>query len=163
MNGEFRIGGYTPGAIGRLAELHAVYYHLHWDFGLFFEAKVASELSAFLSRADEARDRFWTVRRDGRVEGAVAIDGIDAGGEGAHLRWFILSEEARGRGLGNRLMDAAMGFCDGSGYRRVYLWTFKGLDAARHLYEKHGFQLVEAREGEMWGRRVLEQRFERHR
>jgi hypothetical protein len=39
--------------------------------------------------------------------------------------------------------------------------TIEGLEAARHLYEKYGFHLVEERSGEQWGRRVLEQRFER--
>ena len=36
------IGGYCPGALGRVAEMHAEYYHRHWGFGLFFEAKVAT-------------------------------------------------------------------------------------------------------------------------
>ena len=40
--------GYTPGAIGRITELHGVYYHKHWGFDQFFEAKVATELSTFL-------------------------------------------------------------------------------------------------------------------
>jgi hypothetical protein len=44
------VRGYVPGSIGRVAELHGTYYHDHWGFGLFFEAKVASELSAFLGR-----------------------------------------------------------------------------------------------------------------
>src|SRR5215472_3096171 len=44
------ITGYTPGSIGRVAELHANYYQQHWGFGLFFEAKVATELAAFLGR-----------------------------------------------------------------------------------------------------------------
>ena len=55
------IKGYRPGAIGRVAQLHGEYYHRHWGFGLFFEAKVATELAAFLSRCDETRDGFWTA------------------------------------------------------------------------------------------------------
>jgi len=35
---ETTIGGYVPGAIGRIVELHAAYYSKHWQFGLFFEA-----------------------------------------------------------------------------------------------------------------------------
>jgi hypothetical protein len=33
--------GYVPGTIGRVVELHGAYYHAHWGFGAFFEAKVA--------------------------------------------------------------------------------------------------------------------------
>jgi GNAT superfamily N-acetyltransferase len=151
--------GYTPGSIGRVAELHGTYYHAHWGFSLFFEAKVATELAAFLARYDEQHDGFWTASADGRIEGSITIDGSHAPGEGAHLRWFVMSDARRGQGVGNRLMDAAIGFCRSRGYTRVYLWTFEGLDAARHLYEKNGFRLAEQQRGIQWGREVNEQRF----
>lgn len=153
-------GGYVPGAVGRVAELHGTYYHRHWGFGLFFEVKVATELSEFLKRYDEDRDGFWTARVDRRVEGAIAIDGLHAQGEGAHLRWFIMSDALRGKGAGTRLIDTAIGFCRDRGYGKIYLWTFEGLNAARHLYERGGFELVEDRRGARWGTEVNEQRFE---
>ena len=56
-------------------------------------------------------------------------------------------------------MQEAVGFCKQRGYARVFLWTFRGLEPARHLYEKFGFRLAEEVEGEQWGKRVLEQRF----
>jgi hypothetical protein len=89
------IRGYAPGAIGRVAELHAAYYHRKWGFGLFFEARVAVELAEFLARYDEGRDGFWTAQVDGSIEGSIAIDGLHAGVEGAHLRWFIVSDALR--------------------------------------------------------------------
>ena len=158
---QIEIGGYCPGAIGRVAEMHAAYYHRHWGFGLFFEAKVATELAEFLGRFDEERDGFWTVRNRNRVEGSVAIDGLKAETEGAHLRWFIVSPEIQGGGWGRRLMSEAVAFCDRRAYHRMFLWTFAGLDAARYLYEMFGFHLVSEAEGERWGARVVEQRFER--
>jgi GNAT superfamily N-acetyltransferase len=152
--------GYIPGAIGRIAELHATYYHRYWGFGLFFEAKVAMDLSQFLGRFDQTRDGFWTVCLNNRVEGSIAIDGIRAPTDGAHLRWFIVSSEMQGRGLGNQLMKEAISFCKERNYSRVYLWTFDGLHAARHLYEKFGFKLIEQNEGTQWGKKVIEQKFE---
>lgn len=152
--------GYLPGSIGRIAELHAAYYHVEWGFGLFFEAKLATELSAFLQRYDPNRDGFWTALLDERIEGSIAIDGIHTESEGAHLRWFIVSAALRGQGAGGRLMDTAVDFCREKGYKHVYLWTFEGLDAARHLYEKAGFELVEQHEGTQWGRAVNEQKFQ---
>ena len=153
------VNGYRPGAIGRVAQLHGEYYHRQAGFGLFFEAKVATELAAFLSRYDDTRDGFWTVEAKGCVEGAIVIDGQDAQGEGAHLRWFIVSDALRGGGAGNRLLETAMDFCRRKGYSTVYLWTFEGLAAARHLYEKFGFTLVEQQRGDQWGSTVNEQRF----
>ena len=57
-------------------------------------------------------------------------------------------------------MTLAMAFCNSCNYKSVYLNTFSGLDAARHLYEKHGFKLVKGQRGTMWGAQVNEQRFE---
>jgi len=160
MMSEAIFSSYLPGSIGRIVELHADYYHLNWGFGLFFEARVAKEMSEFLSRFDETRDGFWTICLNHQVEGSIVIDGIKATTEGAHLRWFILSLEARGRGFGNRLMEEAISFCKKRGFRKIYLCTFEGLHAARHLYEKFGFKLVEENEGTQWGTKVIEQKFE---
>jgi len=153
--------GYQPGCIGRIAELHARYYAAHVGFGVYFESKVARELAAFCEGYDETRDGLWLAERDERVEGSIAIDGSHANTEGAHLRWFITSEALRGSGAGSALLQQAMEFCDARGYRKVYLWTFDGLQAARHLYEKHGFRLVSQQAGRQWGAQVQEQRFER--
>lgn len=158
---EFKIeSGYIPGSIGRIAELHGTYYHDHWRFGLYFEAKVAIELSEFLQRYDKNCDGIWIATVNGRVEGSVVIDGIHAENEGAHLRWFIISEALKGKGVGRKLINKAIDFCKNKGYKRTYLWTFEGLNAARHLYENAGFKLIKQQSGVQWGATVNEQYFE---
>jgi GNAT superfamily N-acetyltransferase len=152
--------GYIPGSIGRISELHGTYYNRHWGFGLYFEAKVATELSAFLERFDAKRDGIWLATQDGHIEGSVVIDGIHANDEGAHLRWFIVSDALRGKGVGRKLIHSAVDFCRNRGYETVYLWTFEGLGAARHLYEDVGFKLIEQNRGDQWGAKVNEQCFE---
>ena len=160
MSNIWITAGYAPGSIGRITELHGMYYHKYWGFDQFFEAKVATGLATFLERYDENRDGFWTVSVAERVEGSIAIDGIDADRKGAHLRYFIVSDKLRGTGIGNQLINLAIEFCCTRRYRCLYLWTFEGLDAARHLYEKLGFVLVEQFQGTQWGKEVNEQRFE---
>lgn len=152
--------GYIPGSIGRVSELHGTYYHDHWGFGVYFEAKVATELSAFLSRFNESRDGIWLATVNGRVEGSIVIDGLQASDEGAHLRWFILSDALRGKKAGRKLINGAIGFCRRKGYKMIYLWTFEGLNAARYLYEDVGFKLVRQQRGVQWGIEVNEQYFE---
>ena len=142
-----RLTGYYPGAIGAITQLHGMYYHQNWDLGLYFEAKIATELSEFLNRFDPARDGFWLARDGEKFVGAIVIDGKDAEGEGARLRWFILDPAYQGQGVGNLLIEEAMSFCRRVGFRRVYLTTFAGLKAARHLYEKHGFRLSHEEDG----------------
>jgi len=152
--------GYLPGAIGRIVELHGTYYAAHWGFGLFFEAKVATELSVFLRAYDADRDALWLATVAGRVEGAIAIDSTHAAESGAHLRWFILSDSLRGKGLGRQLINRAVDFCVEKAYRRIFLWTFEGLDVAKHLYESVGFSLACQQKGAGWGTEVNEQLYE---
>ena len=151
--------GYIPGSIGRIAELHSTYYHEHWGFGLYFEAKVATELSEFLQRFEKNRDGFWLALENDRIEGSIVIDGINAENEGAHLRWFILSDALKGKGVGRKLLERALDFCKIKGYKKVYLQTFEGLNAARHLYEEVGFQLIKQQSGVQWGSPVNEHYF----
>jgi len=158
--GDVRLSGYIPGAIGRVAELHGTYYYKHWGFPLFFESRVAIELSEFLRRFNEAQDGFWVARVEEKIIGSIAIDGVHHDSQGAHLRWFIITPENQGHGIGNGLLNEAIGFCRKKRYGRIYLWTFAGLHPARHLYEKLGFKLCEEHEGEQWGKAVTEQKFE---
>ena len=157
--------GYTPGCIGRIAQLHAQYYAQSNGFGVEFEALVARELGAFCSDYVSGRDGLWLAHGAAGIEGSVVIDGTHAAelGEeaGAHLRWFITSDAVRGQGLGRQLLGRALAFADARGYQRTFLWTFNGLLAARHLYESHGFRLVHEHAGDRWGSVVLEQKFVR--
>ena len=157
---NIKLSGYVPGAIGRIAELHAIYYHKHWGFSVFFESKVATELSEFLRRFKEERDGFWVASVDGRIVGSIAIDGLNHDSKGAHLRWFIVAPESQGQGVGKILIEEAIEFCREKRFGQIYLWTFAGLDAARHLYERHGFRLCKQCEGNQWGKTVTEQMFE---
>jgi GNAT superfamily N-acetyltransferase len=157
---NIKLSGYIPGVIGRIAELHGTYYQKHWGFDLFFESKVAMELSEFLRRFNEALDGFWVASVGEKIVGAIAIDGVNHENKGAHLRWFIVAQENQGQGIGEMLLKEAIVFCRKKKFPRVYLWTFAGLDPARHLYEKFGFRLCEELEGNQWGRTVTEQKFE---
>jgi GNAT superfamily N-acetyltransferase len=146
--------------VGKITELHAVYYHQHWGFDVSFETQVGKELSIFISEFDEDRDGLWVATVDGKFAGAVAIDGQHALTEGARLRWFIVEPEIQGAGVGQRLISRAVQFCKDKKYAKVFLWTFEGLDAARRLYERHNFQLCETLEIDQWGQRIKEQKFE---
>ena len=151
--------GYLPGSIGRVVELHGKYYAENWNFGAYFEAKVAAAMAEFSARYDPQRDATWLVLKDGRVEGSITIDGIHAESEGAHLRWFILSDVLRGNGYGHQLLNNAIRFCEERDYPSIYLQTFEGLHAARKLYEGAGFRLVHQEVGKHWGPAVNVQEF----
>lgn len=155
------IKGYQTGLIARITQMHALYYAKRTGFGQQFETGVAGGLAEFCTRLDRPANAIWTAMQGRDIVGSIAIDGEDLGENIAHLRWFILDDPVRGTGTGRRLLSAALGFADENDFSQVHLWTFSGLDAARHLYEGHGFQLVEERPGTQWGKEILEQRFVR--
>ena len=88
------VTGYLPGLVGRVTELHAIYYAREWGFGAFFETRVATELSQFVGRYDVQRDRIWSAMVDDRIEASLTIDGLHGAECGAHLRWFIAADAA---------------------------------------------------------------------
>lgn len=152
--------GYYPGLIGKITEVHAVYYNAHWGFDISFETQVGSELSDFLIEFDANRDGLWVARRNDMFAGSVAIDGRHAETEGARLRWFIVVPVFQGLGIGKALILRACEFCRHKRYPKVYLWTFEGLDSARFLYEQQNFRLCEEHEVDQWGQHIKEQKFE---
>ena len=152
--------GYYPGVAGKITEVHAVYYHEQWGFDISFETQVGRELSDFLTQFDSSRDGLWVARRNNMFAGAVAIDGRNAHSEGARLRWFIVVPVFQGHGIGRALISRAVKFCKMNNYPRVYLWTFEGLDTARHLYEEQDFKLSEQHDVDQWGQHLNEQKFE---
>ncbi|MEX7602399.1 GNAT family N-acetyltransferase [Klebsiella pneumoniae] len=103
----------------------------------------------------------WLAIREGKIVGSLAMDGEDLGQQEAHLSWFTLDDSCGKSGIGRRLVSEAMAFWDSRQFSAVQLWTFKGLDAARKLYESFGFTLIREWQGEQWGKVMTEQQFTR--
>lgn len=157
---DSKIRGYYPGVVGKITELHAAYYYENWGFDVTFETQVGKELSEFVRQFDKNRDGLWVAVQKGEFAGAIAIDGTQALDEGARLRWFIVAPQFQRAGIGKNLTLRAIDFCKDRRYHKVYLWTFKGLENARRLYEAVGFRLCEENEVDQWGQHILEQKYE---
>ena len=153
---------FSPGALGEIVSLHSRFYAEHWKFGLFFETKVAREMAEFADRACET-DLILIAQDAQGVAASMLLDLNDPASlsRGAHLRWFISADRCRGTGIGRKLMAKAVAHAENQSEGRMWLTTFAGLTAARHLYEDFGFTLAHEAEGEAWGTRVTEQEFRR--
>src|SRR5579864_4515503 len=95
-----------PGDLGRVTLLHGVLYAEEYGFDHTFEAYVAETLGAFGRAAPRDGDRLWLAERDGHIVGSIGIVGRDEGA--AQLRWLLIHPDARGRGLGRRLLREAL-------------------------------------------------------
>ena len=111
------------------------------------ESAVPADLSSIRALLDEARlphtdivdgsgARFWILRAGGRTIGAV---GLETYGSSGLLRSLVVAPEARGSGLGGRLVDALEDAARSSGVRRLVLLT----QTAETFFSHRGYAVID--------------------
>lgn len=144
------------GDIGSITYLHGVLYAREHGYDYTFEAYVAEPLVQFARRTNP-REQIWIVEQNEKVLGSIALCEIST--SEAQLRWFLLSPEIRGHGIGKRLVQSLIDFAISQDYESISLWTVKGLEAARNIYISFGFILTEEIEHLVWGSLHAEQKY----
>lgn len=150
---QVRLRPHRPGDLGWVVARHGAIYHAEYGWGLPFEALVAQLCARFVQQFDPAREACWIAEwpgageHDGQPLGSVfLVQARDDAGEPepgvAQLRMLLVEPQARGAGVGDRLVAECIRFAREAGYRRLRLWTNSMLVAARRLYLRHGWQLV---------------------
>lgn len=146
-----------PGELSYISYLHCRIYEREYGFDSTFEHYLLDAMAQYLKDSG-ARGHVWVVEESGQVGGSIAV--VETDPETVQLRWFLLAPELRSRGLGKRLMETALEHCRIKGYGKAFLWTVARLEAARHLYEKYGFRKVEQVGHDIWGQKLVEERWE---
>lgn len=131
--------------------------------GAAFESKVAQGFGEFVSRYNPDEDLFILAMLGDEIVGSLVLDlnNPESGSRGAHLRFFILDDVTRGMGLGNKMLKMSLDHVDKHCGGKCWLTTFGGLEAAKHMYEKHNFKLTKDTLGTRWGFELRDQTFER--
>ncbi|MFJ6387464.1 GNAT family N-acetyltransferase [Streptomyces sp. NPDC091972] len=130
-----------PGDLGWIVARNASLYAAEYGFDADYEALVARIVADFAQDHDPHLERVWIAELDGRPVGSVMCVRDEAPAT-ARLRLLLVEPEARGLGIGDRLVSAVVDFAREVGYRDLVLWTNDVLAAARRLYQRHGFVLV---------------------
>lgn len=87
---------------------------------------------------------YFVVELDRKVLGGGGVAPLDGEPDTCELRKMYFLPELRGRGAGDALIRVCMDAARKLGYRRCYLETLTGMDAAQRLYERHGFARIPA-------------------
>jgi GNAT superfamily N-acetyltransferase len=131
------------GDVGWAIEQHGRQYAEEFGWNSEFEALVATLFAGFATSHDPASERFWVAEVDGVRVGCVSVVRNEKDPHAAQLRCLLVDPNARGLGLGRRLVEECIHFAKSAGYERMLLWTNNVLVAARRVYETAGFSLVE--------------------
>jgi GNAT superfamily N-acetyltransferase len=153
---EFRIRHrLQPGDLGSVVHLHGLHYSREYGLDITFEPYVARPLADFVLAGT---GRLWIAEEGDHVVGSVAV--VDAEEGIGQLRWFLVVPEARGAGLGKRLLQEALAYARERGLRRLFLWTFAGLEDALRLYQRAGFMVTDRKTAVVWGAERTELRMD---
>jgi DNA-binding MarR family transcriptional regulator/GNAT superfamily N-acetyltransferase len=149
---------HQPGDMGWIVHAQGVLYNQEYGWDETFEAVVAEIVASFIKNFDSKRERCWIAERHGAIIGSVFL--IRSTAEVAKLRLLYVDPQARGLGVGKRLVDECIRFARQAGYRQITLWTNDILVAARSIYQQAGFRLVEEERHHSFGHDLVGQNWQ---
>jgi GNAT superfamily N-acetyltransferase len=159
MDGEIIIRQLEePGDLGWVVMAHGELYFREFGWDTSMEALIARIVADYAAEHDPRREAAWIAELDGRRVGCVFCVAGDR--ETARLRLLLVEDDARGRGLGGRLVDECLAFARRAGYSGMTLWTNHPLEAARRIYLSRGFTLVKAEPHHSFGVDLIGQTYE---
>ncbi|MGW2932885.1 GNAT family N-acetyltransferase [Streptomyces sp. NPDC001156] len=147
----------APGDLGWIVQRNAALYAAEYGWNADYEGLVARIVADFAEDHDPHLERVWIAETGGGRPVGCVMCVRDEAPATARLRLLLVEPDARGLGIGDRLVEACVDFARGVGYRELVLWTNDVLAAARRIYLRHGFVLVAEKPHRSFGKDLVGQ------
>ncbi|WP_420399992.1 GNAT family N-acetyltransferase [Flagellimonas sp.] len=94
---------------------------------------------------DVPKATYFVAEEGGRIIGCAGVAQLENfDGNVCELQKMYFLEEARGKGLGAKMIDTCLAKAKEFGFEACYLETMPYMKAAQKLYQKNGFQYIDA-------------------
>lgn len=144
--------------IDYLIARHQTIYPAEYGFSQNFANDVNRIIHKFVEDFDKEKECILIAELDGKRVGSIAI--AKSNEDTAQLRFFLLEPEARGKGIGKKLIENVIEFSRNKGYKHMFLETVSKLEVARRIYKSRGFEITSTHENPDWGEGILEEHWE---
>lgn len=152
------IRNFVEDDIEHLILRHQVLYPAEYGLSSTFVKDVNVVIHKFVEHFDINKECMLIAEMDGQRLGSIAIAKSDD--KIAQLRFFLLEPEARGKGIGKKLVEKVLEFCREKGYTHIFLETISKLETARYIYKSKGFKITHTHENPAWGKDVIEEQWD---
>jgi putative acetyltransferase len=103
-----------------------------------------AEVDAMSAAYARPRCAYFVIEVDGKVCGGAGIAPLDDGDDDlCELRKMYFLPALRGLGAGRAVIERCLASARALGFRRCYIETLTGMDAAQKLYLGNGFRRID--------------------
>lgn len=106
-------------------------------------------LDQMFEHYEKPKATYFVVENNGYILGCAGVAQLDNyEGNVCELQKMYFLEEARGKGVGHKMITVCLERAKEYGFDACYLETMPNMEAAQKLYKKMGFEYIDARMGD---------------
>ncbi|MGX1022976.1 GNAT family N-acetyltransferase [Psychroflexus sp. MBR-150] len=113
--------------------------------GTAYEDKALDDL--YETYKDE-RAVYYILTENDEIIGGAGIQALDDDDSICELQKMYFHPKARGRGLGQQMIEQCLRFAKNQGYKSCYIETLPSMKAAQKRYLRNGFEYIDYRLGQ---------------
>lgn len=135
---------------------HYELYNKEFNYDRSFRDFITDRVKGFIERSNN-EENIWILEIDGEKKGSISLNKVNE--DTVQLGLFLVDPNVRGGGYGQKLVQTAIDFSKELEFKRIILWTNSELAAARSIYKRNGFELIETRVQTLSNKKMTEEKW----